>query len=189
MEPGLGYMIYNTDEPKSFAYPSATVAMAPRKDKSQIINHKSQTTSVFTPVDYHQFDGNMTLIAQLVKDGQPLANTELGIFANEECRTATVSDENGLLITLIPGNEETTTLSFKVVVDDQILVANETTDYSTNTTIGSLDMPFVITIGDTFTGNGTIQSDNVQCIKFLRDNQLIILRGDKVYTITGQERR
>ena len=184
MEPGLGYMIYNTDEPKSFAYPSATVAMAPRKDNAQRVD--DQMVNTFTPVDYHQFDGNMTLIAQLFKDGQPLPNTELGIFADEECRAAAVSDENGLVITLVPGNDEMTILSFQLAVDDQIVEANETADYVTNATVGSPEMPFLITIGETFTGTADVSNDQLP-VKVIKDNHLYILRNGYIYDATGKK--
>ena len=36
-------------------------------------------------------------------------------------------------------------------------------------------------------GINDVQGDNVQCTKVLRDGQIFILRGEKVYTITGQE--
>jgi len=32
-----------------------------------------------------------------------------------------------------------------------------------------------------------VQSDNVQCTKVVRDGQILIFRGDKTYTLTGQE--
>ena len=34
---------------------------------------------------------------------------------------------------------------------------------------------------------GNVQRDDVQCTKVLRDGQLYIIRGDKTYTVTGQE--
>ena len=37
------------------------------------------------------------------------------------------------------------------------------------------------------TGLEDVQKENVQCTKVLRDNHIYILRGEKVYTVTGQE--
>ena len=37
------------------------------------------------------------------------------------------------------------------------------------------------------TGLGEVQGDDVQCTKILRNGQVFILRGEKVYTITGRE--
>ncbi len=34
-----------------------------------------------------------------------------------------------------------------------------------------------------------VQGEDVQCTKVLRDGQIYILRGDKTYTVTGQEIR
>ena len=45
----------------------------------------------------------------------------------------------------------------------------------------------------TFTTTGesqgfeNVQVNNVQCTKVVRDGQIFILRGEKVYSITGQE--
>ena len=53
---------------------------------------------------------------------------------------------------------------------------------------GTLDTK---TISFTTTGESQgindVQGDNVQCTKVLRDGQIFILRGEKVYTLTGQE--
>lgn len=187
MEPGLGYMIYNTAADKSFAYPFVTVAMAPRR--APITNHKSQTD--FTPVDYHQFDGNMTLIAQLLKDGQPLPNTELGIFAGDECRAVAVSDDEGKFITLIPG-DETVTLSFKVAVGEEILEASQTLEYVTNATAGTTEQPLLITFGSVTAGVGegqitNDQSQTTNAHKELRHGILYILRNGKTYNAQGAE--
>lgn len=46
---------------------------------------------------------------------------------------------------------------------------------------------FEITIKGSGTGVENVQSDNVPCTKVLRNGMIFILRGDKVYTLTGQE--
>ena len=38
-------------------------------------------------------------------------------------------------------------------------------------------------------GVGAVQSNQVQCTKVVRDGQIFILRGDKTYTLQGQEIR
>ena len=45
---------------------------------------------------------------------------------------------------------------------------------------------FEITIKGSGTGVENVQSDNVPCTKVLHDGQIYILRGDKIYTVTGQ---
>jgi hypothetical protein len=37
------------------------------------------------------------------------------------------------------------------------------------------------------TGIENVQSDDVQCTKVVRNGHIFIIRGDKVYTVTGQE--
>ena len=56
---------------------------------------------------------------------------------------------------------------------------------SGNQEIASYAADFTTT--GTATGIDDEQSDNVQCTKVIRDGQLFILRGDKTYTVTGQE--
>ena len=154
---------------------------------------QAQAQIEFTPVDYHQFDGNMTLIVQLLKDAKPLANVELGIFAGDECRAVAVSDDEGKLITLIPG-DEAVTLSFKVAVGDAILEANQTLEYVTNATAGTTEQPLLITFGSVTTGvgDGQITNDQSQTSnahKVLHNGILYILRNGKTYNAQGAEVR
>ena len=53
---------------------------------------------------------------------------------------------------------------------------------------GTLDTKTVsfTTTGDA-QGIEDVQSDQVPCTKVLRNGQIFILRGDKTYTVTGQE--
>jgi hypothetical protein len=51
------------------------------------------------------------------------------------------------------------------------------------------DATYTATFTATPKGQGIddVQSDQTQCTKVIRDGQLFILRGDKTYTLQGQE--
>ena len=57
--------------------------------------------------------------------------------------------------------------------------------------IASADATYTATYTATPKSQGidNVQRDDVQCTKVLRDGQIVILRGEKVYSITGQEVR
>lgn len=48
------------------------------------------------------------------------------------------------------------------------------------------DFYYIYSIAETPTGVENIHGDKVQCTKILRNGQILILRGEKTYTITGQ---
>ena len=58
---------------------------------------------------------------------------------------------------------------------------------NSNGCMSEAEMTFDLKERDEETGIDELQSDQVQCTKILRNNQIFILRGEKVYTITGQE--
>ena len=65
------------------------------------------------------------------------------------------------------------------------LTAKDANDQTVATYSGS----FTTTSEGTATGVEDVQGNNVQCTKVVRNGQIFILRGEKVYTITGQEVR
>ena len=65
------------------------------------------------------------------------------------------------------------------------LTAKDANDQTVATYSGS----FTTTSEGKTTGVGNVPSDDVPCTKILRNGQIYILRGEKVYSITGQEVR
>ncbi len=162
--PGQGYVV-NSSKTIAFSYPaksvaswapgrtargtdvpSAAMAGAAKANSRQ----RADDTSVFTPVDYHRYSSNMLLVAKVEMEGEPLCGVELGVFAGEECRSAVVTNDEGIAVLLIPGDDETM-LNFKVAVSETLQGESvETLGYVTDAVIGSKKNPFVINV--TLTG-------------------------------------
>lgn len=58
---------------------------------------------------------------------------------------------------------------------------------NSNGCMSEAEMTFELKVRGEETGIDEVQSNQVQCTKILRNGQIFILRGEKVYTITGQE--
>lgn len=150
LQPGCGYIVFNSSaQAKQFTYPSQSVAAAPSRLMA------SATT--VEPVVGSAYPYNMVLFALVSGDSKPLGQVQLLVYAGEECRAAGVTDENGRVNLLIPG-EELTGLSFQVVVGDKTYNATETLNYETDAIVGTPEAPFVIDLKD-FTGLFGTQAD------------------------------
>ena len=142
MEPGVGYMI-NVNTARSFSYSASAVQHAPRRSPA---GQSSQYT--FNAVDYHNYSGNAIMSAKVMKNGVPMANVELGVFADGECRTVAMTDEEGIAYLTIPG-DDATQLTFKVVKGAELFDAKEVIIYETDGIYGTPSNPFIVTLGDT----------------------------------------
>ena len=109
--------------------------------------------------------------AKVMKNGVPMANVELGVFADGECRTVAMTDEEGVAYLTIPG-DEATQLTFKVVKGAEIFDAKEVIIYETDGIYGTPSNPFVVTLGDT-TGIETMTIDG-------SDDSVYDLQGRKI---------
>ena len=146
LTPGLGYKIQGKLG-RTFTYPVKTATSAGARSFTSF-DPQLPNSSVFTPVDYHLYPGNMVLVAQLVLDGQPVEGVELGIFAGEECREAAFSDERGLVITTIPGDKPCE-LTFRVSDgDSQPSTLNAHITYENDAVVGTPKAPFIIDLGE-----------------------------------------
>lgn len=92
----------------------------------------------------------MTL--RLTDGGKPVANAELGIFVDDECRTAAVTDQNGVAYLTIPGDDDAT-LTFKVSDGSEVAPLNASLRYETDAIYGTPAHPFGIDLDGT-TGLG-----------------------------------
>ena len=160
MEPGKGYMVkIAVGSARTFGYPTATVVGAPRRhsaDDNQTT--AAQRSAAFTPVDFRLYSGNAIMAAKVVVAGKAVANAEIGVFADGECRASGVTNENGVAYLTIPG-DDAATLTFKVAMGDQEADAAETLDYEADAAYGSPARPFVIDL-DNATGIETVQADS-----------------------------
>ena len=135
--PGEGYMLRNTASvARSFTYPTAT-ASAIRKAPVRRI------TTAFSPIDHHTYSGNMNIVALVTIDGQPLANGEIAVFAGEECRSATLTDDEGMAYITVPG-EDATELTFRTYCQGVLISSKQQCTYANNGVIGSHRLPLAV---------------------------------------------
>ncbi len=167
--PGKGYKTNNTGtNNKSFHYPASAASnsgarLAPRRDDSSI------EPSIFVPVDFHAYAENMTVCVQVVKDNEPVEGIEVGIFAGNECREASVTDNRGMIYVTVPGNEPVK-LTFHVTDGADIYEASESVTYETDAVLGTPKSPL------------TVNLDNATGIKSISD-----LTSESMYDISGRK--
>jgi len=181
LEPGQGYMIMSTvDGERQFSYPQAatTAHRAPMRFST------SNAPTTFVPVDYHNFSGNMTLVAQIIFEDQPAANAEIGIFADSECRQAQVADENGFVYMTIPGDSQTE-LTVKVAINGMVYDATPSLDYSENAICGTPSAPIIFTVSTT--GISSITLDEAETIYDLMGRKLEFETGNGITIKNGKK--
>jgi hypothetical protein len=159
MEPGKGYMV-KSGSARTFGYPTVTVAGAPLRlsEDDYETTVTAQHTAAFAPVDFRLYSGNAIMAAKIVANGKAIANAEIGVFADGECRTSGMTDENGVAYLTIPG-DDAATLTFKVAVGGQEAEAAETLDYETDAAYGTPALPFVIDLNNA-TGIEIVRADD-----------------------------
>lgn len=138
LTPGQGYMYKsNATDTLSFNYPTASA------QQFSAMRAAEQHSGIFKPIDNSMYPGNMTIVACVIYDLKPIANVEIGVFAGEECRTASFTDNEGLAYLTIPGsaNEE---LSFYIPYNDGIIKSDITINYEDDGIVGNPGSPFDI---------------------------------------------
>jgi len=171
MMPGKGYKIFSVvSTDRTFFYPNKTATGANARMAQAPTSHRSPLACQFTPVDYSEYSANMVLIAQVLWD-EPLAGVELGVFAGDECRETTFTNEQGMVYITIPGDDPVT-LTFRVATDEQIFTAPQTIVYETDAVYGSPRAPFIIDLSNS-TGIRNIATSQ-------QDEQVFDLQGRKV---------
>ena len=139
--PGEGYMLRNTgSEARTFTYPTAT-ASAVRKAPMRRIS------TAFTPIDHHNYSGNMNIVGLVTIDDQPLANGEIAVYAGDECRTATLTYAEGYAYITVPG-EDATELTFKTYCQGVLISSKVKSQYVNNDVVGSHRAPLAITFSE-----------------------------------------
>jgi len=80
------------------------------------LTSSSAVVSCFSPVNFRNYPDNAIMAVKAVADGKALAGIEVAAFADDECRTAAVTNDEGIAFLTIPG-DETCELTFKVASD------------------------------------------------------------------------
>ncbi len=141
---GRGYMFKSvSDGTRTFTYPTISVS-APRRMAVQ--ERTPRRMEVFTPVSETKYPSNMTMVAQLTEDGSAVVDTEVGVFAGEECRTVETSDAKGILYLTIPGEGTGTPLHFRINHNGQVVTLNCGLIYTDDAMHGSLQNPYLLNL-------------------------------------------
>ena len=141
-------------------------------------------TTDFTPVEETAYPFNMILVARVINNDLVMANAELGIFAGDECRAVGTTDDEGIVYLLIPG-EESVSLTFKIVVDDKVLVSKQSFEYETDAVVGKHSNPYEILFGS---GQGFESIDEAgehSVQKVFYNGHLYIIRNGEIYNAQG----
>lgn len=101
----------------------------------------------------YKYQGNMTLMANVIKDGKALTHFQIAVFdTNGECRACDWSkpDYNGLAYLTIQGEGQGEILSIKITYqrNDEVREVTSGTriTYSNDAIIGSIESPYLIHI-------------------------------------------
>ncbi|MCR4916175.1 MAG: LamG domain-containing protein [Prevotella sp.] len=163
--PGQGYMIKVSDS-RTFRYPKAAATA-----NARLAFEYEEQPAFFTPVDFHYYADNMTVIARVMTGGQPASGMEVGVFAGEECRAAGISNDEGLVFLTIPGDARTQ-LAFRMADGDTSVDCDATLEYTSNAITGTLDEPFILNA--LLTGISNLNSDTA-------DSEIYDLQGRRVH--------
>ena len=140
MEPGKGYMyLSNATADKTFAYPST----APAGGAAKIKAYAEPYDYFFEPVAPEAYPGNMVMIGQVLLNGQPVEGVEVAAFVGGECRATIVSDADGYLFLLVPGNR-TEAMELHAFIDGEEALIDMPLTYQTDRKLGTLTKPVTI---------------------------------------------
>ena len=152
LTPGQGYILKSvSDQSRTFTYPSTTAGTVKRLMMMSRSRAATRVPTAFTPVDYHKYSGNINIVGKVKLDGVALADTEIGVFAGEECRTAAVTDADGMAYLTVPGDAECE-LTFRIMHKDKALTGLTTVGYVDDEIKGSPTQPLLIEFDSTVTG-------------------------------------
>jgi hypothetical protein len=144
LAPGRGYMYksaYNQD--RLFHYPSkasTSISSAPALEREM---------SAFTTVSANAYPGNMTMVAKLVNGSTAVSGAEVGVFANDGCRSAEVSNSDGIVFLTIAGEGTGAPLTFKVYNGGKTTELDQGLIYTDDATYGTMSSPYLIQLDPT----------------------------------------
>ena len=171
MEPGQGYQMKNTGSNQTFCYPNTVVAGARHLAPAQAPSMEKDMHSAFDVVDARNYPDNAIMAAKVVAGAKKLAGVELAAFAGTECRSAAVTNEQGVAFLTIPGDEPCE-LTFKMSIAGEMVDVPLILTYETNAIYGTPMNPVVIDMANQAT-----------CISGLTP----VLTKGSVYDLSGRK--
>ena len=193
MEPGVGYMLKSvTEGDRLFSYPTSALSGPSLVMKRANAAPGAEENSIFKPVNFRNYANNAIMAVRVVAGGRALGHVELGVFVDEECRTASVTNDEGMAYLTIPGDDEAM-LSFKVAIGDVVVDANTTITFEVDGVYGSPKHPIIIDLSE-LTGIWEILGDSRDASVYDLQGRKIRLDGNSqrlskgVYIINGQKK-
>ena len=194
MEPGKGYMLKSaTDGLRTFGYSTTTMAGARLGVQQLMLSTSQSMPTSFVPVDFRLYSGNAIMAVKVVSANKPVVNAELGVFADDECRTAAVTNENGMAYLTIPG-EDAVTLTFKVAVAGQVSDAPLELTYENDAVYGSPKQPVLIVLNDAVGISEVVGGTDTESVydlsgRKINNSQETLRRLSKgVYIVNGKKK-
>ena len=156
MEPGKGYMYQsNATADKTFTYPST----APAGGAAKVMAYAEPYDYHFSPVAPETYPGNMAVIGQVVENGLPVEGIEVAAFVDDECRATIVSDADGYLFLLVPGDGKARMMTLRAYILGDETALDLPLTYQADKKLGTLGSPVLIDITDLTTGIGRLRED------------------------------
>lgn len=180
MRPGMGYM-YKTDEARKFNYPATAPLLSMAKSRA-FTTAANDTTSAFPEWNYHNYPNNMTVIAQIKKDGMLVHNAEVCVFDGDEVRGKIHEIKDWYFIT-VSGEGDGPDLTIKVAMPDgEIVTALQKMHYRDNAMLGTIDEPYIINLSAT-TGITEIGYGEVNIAPRRTSQNVTVTSGSVIKTI------
>ena len=163
LEGGHGYLYFTNDSTgKSFLYPAASSASAKARMAAPRRAAEEDELRIFHPVELGLYPSNMTMIGQVVENGQPVEGIEVAAFVDGECRATIVSDADGYLFLLVPGSK-VSQMELRALIGNEEMRIDLPLTYQTDQMLGTLREPLMIDLNTMTTGiarvNGETDAD------------------------------
>lgn len=176
MEPGEGYM-YKAAANRTFYYPS----VAPQHlDKAPRLISKVDSVWHFGQPDYHAYPNTMTVTSKIIKDGQEVHGADVGFFINgvNWASSEEIDDWYFINVTHLGNNIP---IEILVWIPEDNLVYNSPTqlEYNDDAIVGSLDNPFIITVG-TSTGINETENGSVTITPRQAKDHVVVTSGSPI---------
>lgn len=176
MEPGEGYM-YKAAANRTFYYPS----VAPQHlDKAPRFISKVDSVWHFGQPDYHAYPNTMTVTSKIIKDGQEVHGADVGFFINgvNWASSEEIDDWYFINVTHLGNNIP---IEILVWIPEDNLVYNSPTqlEYNDDAIVGSLDNPFIITVG-TSTGINETENGSVTITPRQTKDHVVVTSGSPI---------
>ena len=148
MSPIEGYAYFNAgSQGFSFNYPKTSSVLG--------IGHapmKQYGASVWKNDSYTAFPYNMTIIAKVMKNNVPVANSEIAVFSNDDnCRSDEFTDADGRAYLTVSGGDKAEVMTVKIyeAATQRVHTLPNIFTYNRDRMMGTYAQPFTIDLGVT----------------------------------------